>query len=156
MAHCQLLSDTDGFRLASAVPFTGHKLSWSLPGFIFVFRFMHRVMSYYTILHEMPPPLPKRLFVLQTSKFRNHYSWTFKAQVVTTYYHARFNTKNFAFWPHNVFMCSVWFSQQTTTISLYSTHRLVLLMEAHCYLRSMHYAFIYRVVQESLDSRYCV
>jgi hypothetical protein len=39
------------------------------------------------------------------------------------------------FRPHSVFVCSVWISEQTTIISLYSTNWLVFMNETECLLR---------------------
>jgi hypothetical protein len=39
---------------------------------------------------------------------------------------------NSTFWPHNVFMCFVWISEQTTIISLYSINWLVFITETEC------------------------
>jgi len=40
--------------------------------------------------------------------------------------------KNSMFCPHSVFMCSVWISEQTQIISLYSINWLVFITEAEC------------------------
>jgi len=40
--------------------------------------------------------------------------------------------KNSTFCPHSVFMCSIWISEQTAIISLYSINRLVFIPETEC------------------------
>jgi hypothetical protein len=49
--------------------------------------------------------------------------------------------KNSTFWPHSVFMCSVWISEQTAIISLYSINWLVFITETECLLRGANWMF---------------
>jgi hypothetical protein len=54
--------------------------------------------------------------------------------VLVTVFTFRFNTKYSGFCLHNVFTCTVHFSQLTVRIIVYSLQRLVLQMLAHCVL----------------------
>ena len=48
------------------------------------------------------------------------------------YMYHQFNIHNSAFCPHSVFMCFVWISEQTASISLYSINWLVFITETDC------------------------
>ena len=50
---------------------------------------------------------------------------------------------NYTFWPHSVFMCFVWISEQTAIISLYTINWLVFITETECLLRGTDWVFIY-------------
>ena len=47
-------------------------------------------------------------------------------------YHEVQHLKNSTFFPHSVFMCFVWISEQTAIISLYSINWLVFVTETEC------------------------
>ena len=50
---------------------------------------------------------------------------------------------NSTFYPHSVFMCFVWISEQTAIISLYSINWLVFITETECLLRGTDWIFKY-------------
>jgi hypothetical protein len=51
---------------------------------------------------------------------------------VVTICTTRLTLKNSTFWPHSVFMCSVWISEQTAIISLYNINWLICITETGC------------------------
>jgi hypothetical protein len=65
------------------------------------------------------------------------FSWKGGKLICLTYYCAythRLKIKNSAFFPHTVYLYSVWFLQQTTITFLHRIHRLVFLMVVRCFL----------------------
>ena len=64
-------------------------------------------------------------------------------------YH-QFNIHNSTFCPHRVFICFVWFSEQTAIISLYNINWLVFITETECFYCAVRTEFTCNVYEPSV------
>ena len=64
---------------------------------------------------------------------------------MVTIYTTSFTFNSSTFFPHNVFMCFVWISEQTAIISLYNINCLVFIRESECVYSAVRTGCIYQV-----------
>jgi len=61
---------------------------------------------------------------------------------------------NSTFCPHSVFVCFVWISEQTATISLYSINWLVCITETECVYRAVRTVSLYIILRSTHTAVY--